>query len=466
VSENTAENGRLVVVSNRLPLGENPSGGLVVALAETLEQSGGIWIGTTRDVAEAPPAELTSHPGLGFDRLSFDLTAAEHETYYLGYSNSVLWPLFHGRADLLALNAADLEGYRAVNTRMARFVAGVIERDDLIWVQDYHLLPLAQELRALGITNRIGFFLHIPFPNVSDIMALPNAVEFTGWLAQFDLVGLQAERDVSRLMEAFRSRDDAEVIDGNVVRFGRNRVYAESFPIGIDADAFQATAETGDFAPVRLAEGERLVIGVDRLDYTKGIPQRFQAFERLLELREDLAGQVSLLQIAPPTRGEVEAYRDIRDETEQLSGRINGRFADLDWTPIRYIHRSVPRERIAHLFRQAAVGLVTPLADGMNLVAKEYVAAQDPEDPGVLVLSAFAGAAEQMEAALIVNPYDLDQTASAMATALSMGLDERRARHAELMEDLRARDIGWWSRAFLSRLRSVPRWKMDTAPDA
>ncbi len=463
--DSNQEKGRLVVVSNRLPLGDNPSGGLVVALAEALEQSGGIWIGTTRDIAETQSDDLTSHPGLGFDRLSFDLTAEEHETYYLGYSNSVLWPLFHGRADLLALNAADLEGYRAVNKRMAHYVAGVIERDDLIWVQDYHLLPLARELRALGITNRIGFFLHIPFPNLSDIMALPNAREFTGWLAQYDLVGFQAERDVSRLMEAFRSRDDAEVIDEHVVRFGPNRVFAESFPIGIDADAFQEMAAAEDLAPVRLAKGERLVVGVDRLDYTKGIPQRFQAFERLLEIRDDLSGQVSLLQIAPPTRGEMPAYRAIRDETEQLSGRINGRFADLDWTPIRYIHRAVPRERIAHLFRQAAVGLVTPLADGMNLVAKEFVAAQDPEDPGVLVLSAFAGAAEQMEAAIIVNPYDLDQTAAAMATALSMGLEERRARHRELMADLRGRNIGWWSRAFLGKLRAVPRWKMNTATE-
>jgi trehalose 6-phosphate synthase len=455
--------GRLVVVSNRLPLGDNPTGGLVVALTDALEQSGGIWIGTGRDIAERPAEELTPHPGLGFERYSFDLTREEHRTYYLGYSNSVIWPLFHGRADLLSLRSEDLEGYRRVNKRIAHFVAGVVERDDLIWVQDYHLLPLARELRALGITNRIGFFLHIPFPNLSDIMALPNADEFTGWLAQYDLLGLQAQRDVSRLMEAFRSREDAVVEDERVVRFGPNRVLAENFPIGIDAEGFRRMAADSTAAPVRLEEGERLVIGVDRLDYSKGIPQRFQAFERLLETRGDLAGKVSLLQIAPPTRSEVAAYRRLRDETEQLAGHINGRFADVDWTPIRFIHRAVPRERIAQLFRQAAVGLVTPLADGMNLVAKEYVAAQDPENPGVLVLSTFAGAAEQMEAAILVNPYDLDQTAAALATALGMGREERRARHATLMEGLLAQDIAWWSRSFLDKLRSVPRWKMDTA---
>jgi trehalose 6-phosphate synthase len=454
--------GRLIVVSNRLPLGDNPSGGLVVALAEALEKSGGLWIGTGNGIAETPAQELTRHPGLPFDRLSFDLTEDQHRTYYLGYSNSVIWPLFHGRADLLRLDGEDLEGYRQVNRQFARFVATVAARDDLIWVQDYHLLPLAAELRALGLSNRIGFFLHIPFPNLSDIMALPNVDEFTGWLAQYDLLGLQAQRDVARLLEAFRSREDAVFEEEGVVRFGPNRVFAERFPIGIDADAFRRMASDSTAARVRLEAGERLAIGVDRLDYTKGIPHRFQAFERLLESRDDLAGRISLLQIAPPTRSEVAAYRAIRDETEQLAGHINGRFADVDWTPIRFIHRAVPRERIAQLFRQAAVGLVTPLADGMNLVAKEYVAAQDPEDPGVLVLSSFAGAAEQMEAALIVNPYDLDQTAAAMATALAMGRAERRARHDDLMAGLRVQDVAWWSRAFLDKLSAVPRWQMDT----
>jgi trehalose 6-phosphate synthase len=462
--------GRLVVVSNRLPLGDNPSGGLVVALSDALERSGGLWIGTGRDIAEAPRTELEAHTGLGFGRLSFDLTEEEHRTYYAGYSNSVLWPLFHGRADLLALRSEDLEGYRAVNRRMAQFVAATVARDDLIWVQDYHLLPLAQELRSLGITNRIGFFLHIPFPNLSDIMALPNAAEFTGWLAQYDLVGLQARRDVARLLEAFRAREDAEVEEerdgAGVVRFGPNRVLGESFPIGIDTEGFRRMAADSTAARVRLEEGEQLAIGVDRLDYSKGIPQRFQAFERLLETREDLAGRISLLQIAPPTRQDVAAYRDVRDETEGLAGRINGRFADVDWTPIRFIHRAVPRERIAQLFRQSAVGLVTPLADGMNLVAKEFVAAQDEADPGVLILSTFAGAAEQMEAALLVNPYDIDQTAAAIAEALAMDRDARRARHAALMEGLRAQDIAWWSRTFLERLVSVPRWQMDTAPGA
>lgn len=453
--------GRLIVVANRLPLGDNPSGGLVVALADALEASGGIWIGTSGDLAESPSRDFARHPGLGFERLSFDLTEAEHRTYYLGYSNSVLWPLFHGRADLLVLRGADLDGYRAVNERLADMILTVVARDDVIWVQDYHLLPLADALRRRGLTNRIGFFLHIPFPNLSDVMALPNAEEFIGWLAQYDLVGLQAKRDVARLLEAFRSRPDAVLEEGGVARFGPNRVLARSFPIGIDVAAFTEMAAREDGAPIPLEPGQKLLIGVDRLDYSKGIPQRFQGFERLLERCPDYVEKVSLLQIAPPTRGEVEAYQDIREATEGLAGRINGRFATLDWVPIRFIHRAVPRARVARLFRQAAVGFVTPLADGMNLVAKEYVAAQDPEDPGVLVLSTFAGAAEQMEAALPVNPYDLDQVADTLDRALSMDLSERQARHRALMAGLRVEDIAWWSAAFLDALRAAPRWQMD-----
>jgi trehalose 6-phosphate synthase len=454
----TDPKGRLVVVSNRLPLGDNPSGGLVVALRDALGQSGGLWVGTSGAQSEPPRASFDVHGGLPFDRLSFDLTPAEHDNYYLGYSNSVLWPLFHGRADLMDLHADYLDSYRDVNRRLARMLAGVLERDDLVWVQDYHLLPLAAELRKLGLGNRIGYFLHIPFPTLYDITALPNSDEFIGWLVQYDLIGLQTDRDVARVMEAFRSRPDADLNDrGDRVAFGGHRVAVRAYPIGIDTDAFAAEAAKAQEAAL-LPIGEKLVIGVDRLDYSKGLPHRMQAFGRLLDQRPDLAGQVTLLQIAPPTREGVAAYDDIREELEQLSGAINGANADLRWTPIRYIHRPVPRARLAGLYRQAAVGLVTPLADGMNLVAKEYVAAQDPEDPGVLVLSTFAGAAEQMDAALIVNPFDLDTVSAALAQALEMPLEERRARYDTLMAGLRRHDIAWWSDAFIAALRQVARW--------
>ncbi len=451
--------GRLVVVSNRLPIGPNPSGGLVVALTDAFGDEGGLWVGTSGRVTTEPSGKFTHHDGLRFERLSFDLTLRQHENYYLGYSNSVLWPLFHGRADLMEIKSEFLDDYLAVNRHLAQMLASVVQRDDVIWVQDYQLLALAEALRDMGVNNRIGFFLHIPFPTLYDIKALPNSEAFISWLASFDLIGLQAQRDVARLLEAFRSRKDAEFLPDGAIRFGEHRVEARNFPVGIDAAAFarEAVAATKARPGVSLEPGERLIIGVDRLDYSKGIPNRFKAFARLLEKRETLSGQVTLLQIAPPTREEVAAYQDIRAELEQLSGQINGRYADLTWTPIRYIHRAVPRARLAGLYRQAAIGLVTPLADGMNLVAKEYVAAQDPEDPGVLVLSSFAGAAEQMEDALIVNPFDLDEVADAMARALEMPLGERKARHGRLMQGLLEQDVTWWSRSFLATLRGVPR---------
>ena len=441
--------GRLVVVSNRLPLGENPSGGLVVALREALA-SGGVWIGNSGESAEEPADELTAHPGAPFERLSFDLTAEEHRDYYLGYANSVLWPLCHFRVDLMQMRPEYLSAYRRVNRRIARLVSGEVRPGDRIWVQDYHHLPLAHELRALGVEAPIGFFLHIPFPGPMAFQALPNSEEVAAWIASFDLFGLQTERDVAACREAFRTAGGARV-DGERFELNGQRPRVAAFPIGIDVDEFADIAAQAGPRP----GGPASIIGVDRLDYSKGLPQRFRAFGELLERRPDLTGEITLLQIAPPTREEVLAYRNIREELERLSGAINGEHATLDWTPIRYIHRAVPRERLATLYRHARIGLVTPLADGMNLVAKEYVTAQDPEDPGVLILSKFAGAIEQMEDAVIVNPHDSEEMAGAIVTALWMPMKERRARHAALMSGLRTRDVHWWRTAFLSALHEA-----------
>ena len=440
--------GRLVVVSNRLPLGDNPSGGLVVALKEALAD-GGVWVGNAGVTEGEPSAELESHPGAAFDRLSFDVTEAEHAGYYLGYANSVLWPLCHRRVDLLEMRPDYLSAYRRVNRRIARMVARIVGPGDRIWVQDYHHLPLAHELRALGVKNPLGLFLHIPFPGPMAFQALPNAEEVARWIAAFDLFGLQGRRDVSACLEAFRTIPETTIRSDGRMAFEGSEVRVAAFPIGIDVDDFLRAAEKAGPRP----DGPALIIGVDRLDYSKGIPQRFRAFADLLDRRPDLAGQVELLQIAPPTREAVQAYRDIREDLEQLTGRINGEHADLDWTPIRYIHRAVPRERLAVMFRHARVGLVTPLADGMNLVAKEFVCAQDPDDPGVLLLSKFAGAAEQMgKHALIVNPHDAEEMAQQIVTALWMSRAERQERHGALMAGLRTQDVHWWRRTFLSAL--------------
>ncbi len=446
---------RLIVISNRLPLGDAPSGGLVVALEEALTASGGLWIGSY-GIAKAPAPALTKHPGANFERATFDLTEAEHEGYYLGYANSVLWPICHGRADLIEIQPDHLDTYRAVNARVARLTAEILEPDDIIWVQDYHFLPLATELRKLGARNHIGFFLHIPFPSPQDLATLPNAAEVLNWLADFTLIGLQTNRDVFNLRDCTRQLTDAEDVEDGLIHLGHRTLNVAAFPIGIDVAAFTKDARNADPDDrIRFLTGAALMIGVDRLDYSKGLPQRFRAFGQLLEDHEELHEKIAFLQIAPPTRGEMQAYQDIREETEHLAGRINGRFAALNWTPIRYIHRAIPREVLAGLFAQARIGLVTPLADGMNLVAKEYVAAQDPSDPGVLILSRFAGAAEEMEAALQINPHDAYETSEAIATALKMPLEERQQRHTALLEAITKHDVKWWSRTFLEALANT-----------
>ncbi|MGR3398348.1 MAG: alpha,alpha-trehalose-phosphate synthase (UDP-forming) [Paracoccus sp. (in: a-proteobacteria)] len=445
---------RLIVVSNRLPLGDNPSGGLVVALEDALRSSGGVWIGFSGEVVDDPSDDLQDNPGAPFDRLSFDLTQQDHEEYYLGYSNSILWPLCHGRPNLMRILPEYLDGYRRVNARIARMVVPHLREGDRIWVQDYHLFPLAAELRKLGVTAPIGHFLHIPFPGPADCAALPNPEELFEWLSHFDLLGFQAQRDLGAFAESARQLTEVTQLSPTSFLLDDRKIHAQVFPIGIDAESFVAEAEAApDEDRIRTLTGAKLMIGVDRLDYSKGIPQRFRAFQILLEQEPELIEKISFLQIAPPTRGEVEAYQVIREETEHLAGRVNGQFSTLNWTPIRFIHRPVPRNVLAGLFRQAHIGLVTPLADGMNLVAKEYVAAQNPEDPGVLILSRFAGAAEQMPDALIINPHDPHDLAQAMAEAMQMPKEERCRRHATLLEEVMSHDVAWWSRTYLRALR-------------
>ncbi|UOA29352.1 trehalose-6-phosphate synthase [Pseudosulfitobacter sp. DSM 107133] len=454
--------GQLIVVSNRIPTAATPSGGLVYALHETLRKTGGIWIGSDPDLR---PHASKSLKEIGdqsnYRRLAFELTQEDYDTFYLGFANSVLWPVCHRRGDLVQISRRYEKGYRRVNRHLAEQIMKVAEPDDLIWVHDYHFFPLALELRALGFTGKLGFFLHIPFPALGDLGALPPTADLARWLAAFDLVGLQTRSDVARCLELFRSEFGAELMNDGKIKYGEQRIAVRSFPIGIDVEAFvDAASQELDDTGIARALPRELVIGVDRLDYSKGLPNRFRAFGRFLEMRTDKSRRPSLLQIAPPTREEVSAYRDIRHELEELSGRVNGENADLDWTPVRYIHRNIDRNVLAKLFRKARVGLVTPFADGMNLVAKEYIAAQDPDDPGVLVLSRMAGAAEEMTQALQVNPYDIEEMSEALARALDMPLDERKRRYASCMERVKATDVAHWSETYLKAL-SASRDKMS-----
>lgn len=445
--------GRLVMLSNRIPTEAEPSGGLVVALHECLKEQGGLWIGSADDPKDDPSSGLTQIGSGPYDRYTFDLSIAEYQRFYLGYSNSVLWPLFHRRSDLMDLQPGHDKTYLQVNARVARLVSEMLQPDDALWVHDYHFLPMAQALRAEGVTNRIGFFLHTPFPAASNLPALPQEHELVEWLAAFDIVGLQTERDVSALLEVVRAERHAEFMRDGSVQTATGRFRPMSLPIGIDVDEFVSLAEADPTADaLALGPDERLLIGVDRLDYSKGLPNRFQAFGTYLSSRKPDDPRATFLQIAPPSRDTIDAYQEIRSRLEATSGALNGHHGDVDWTPLRFICRSVPRERLARLYRRADVGLVTPLADGLNLVAKEYVAAQDPADPGVLVLSHFAGAAEQLIDALQVNPYDIEEMGCAIAKALDMPLEERVERYEKMMSVLREYDIHWWTRTFLAAL--------------
>jgi trehalose 6-phosphate synthase len=451
---------RLVVVSNRVAYLEkkNQSGGLAVALGDALRESGGIWFGWDGTVveADAPRAAHVIQQGK-VTIATVPLTRRDYEEYYVGFANQVLWPVCHYRLDLVAFETAYFDGYRRVNARLADALAPLLRPDDVIWVHDYHLISLASELRSRGVTQRIGFFLHIPFPPPGVLLAVPVHQWLVKSLFAYDVIGFQTQTDVVNFQRVVAENIGGKVLsDGRVMAFGRT-IVARAFPIGIDVDSFVAMAHTSaaEEAIERLNRrhlARSHVVGVDRLDYTKGLPERMKAFRRLLELYPDKQKTVTLMQIAPPTREDVAAYTDIREELEQLSGSINGEYGDFDWTPVRYMHRNVSRERLAALFRGSEVGLVTPLRDGMNLVAKEYIAAQDENDPGVLVLSRFAGAAEDLEEALIVNPYDIDDIAHALEQALTMPLDERCSRHKALFKRVRERDAANWRESFLAAL--------------
>jgi trehalose 6-phosphate synthase len=442
---------RVVLVSNRVMdlRKAAQAGGVAVALAHVVRTRPSLWFGWSGEVKPAEEAAVPAHAGR---MVTVPLSPSEHECYYLGYANSVLWPVFHNRLDVAQFEAGYFEQYIGVNRRLASLLQPLIRPDDVIWVHDYHLIPLAVELRRLGVLNRIGFYLHIPFPPWQTFIALPEHAQLARCLAAYDLVGLQTMADVSNLLDYL-----ANGVHGSVTPDGRIRLFdrlltVASFPIGIDVTDFTRSAR--DVALVQ-GRGMRRIIGVDRLDYTKGLPQKFKAFGQFLETNPQYRRQVVLTQIAPPTRENVGAYADIRQQLETLAGSINGRFGELDWVPIHYIHRAAPRRRLTAIYRSARIALVTPLRDGMNLVAKEYVASQDAEDPGVLILSRFAGAVEELQQALIVNPYDIYTTAEVVRTALEMDLEERRARHRALMAVIEKSNLAAWCDSFLRALSRV-----------
>ncbi|HEX8902948.1 alpha,alpha-trehalose-phosphate synthase (UDP-forming) [Vitreimonas sp.] len=455
---------RLIVVSNRVnppaPEGASSQGGLAMAISAALREYSGVWFGWSGNSTPTYTGQLSMQRVNGVTVATMDLEEQDIEEYYNGYANRTLWPLFHYRIDLTQYERSYGEGYERVNARFADTLVPLIEPGDIVWVQDYHLIPLARELRARGVKNAIGFFLHIPWPARELILTLPRHRQLVESMFHYDVLGFHTEE----WKNAFNSYVLHEVggmqlSDGRVRAFGR-MVRPQAFPIGIDPAAFVSlkTSALGQESYDRMVEskaGRKMLLGVDRLDYSKGIDERLLAYDRLLADNPDLKRKIFLLQISTATRSEVEAYQDMFAKLDALSGRINGAHAEMDWIPIRNVHRMHSREELAGIYRAADVALVTPLRDGMNLVAKEYVAAQDEDDPGVLVLSRFAGAAAQMKDALIVNPFSQEDVADAIKKALAMPLEERRKRWRALMDGVERDDIVAWRDKFVAALREA-----------
>jgi trehalose 6-phosphate synthase len=452
---------RVVAVSNRVASpseGDKAAGGLAVGVLGALRANGGIWFGWNGNLTQGDTHDpvVEEHGNIRF--MGIDLNNADYEGYYNGFSNKVLWPLFHYLLTFIEYKKTDFDAYLRVNATFARKLIPLLEPNDVIWVHDYHLIPLASELRKAGITQPIGFFLHVPFPDFDVLQVLPDRNYILRAMCAYDVVGFHTHRDLASFRAAVSEPEiGAEVRDDGMINVGGGLMRAGVFPIGIDVDGlveFAAEAEN-DSEVIRTRHGlagRRFIIGVDRLDYSKGLERRFRSYARLLEKYPETRGTISYTQIAPPTRTGVRTYDEIRASLEQTSGEINGRFATLDWVPIKYINRGTNRKSLMGLFRLADVGLVTPIRDGMNLVAKEFVAAQNPEDPGMLVLSTLAGAAYELKDAVLVNPYDVDDVADGINRALMMPLDERRYRHAEMMTVLRKNDIVAWRDRFIDAL--------------
>jgi trehalose 6-phosphate synthase len=468
----TPEN-RLVIVSNRLPIVltraadgrwqiEPGSGGLINALAPVLRDRGGVWIGWPGVVEgeagpDLEPLLAAAMHGAGYSLEPVILSAAERDKFYLGFANEVIWPLFHDLQSRCNFDPSYWAAYQAVNHKFAQAIARIRRASDYIWVHDYHLMTLARDLRALGVEAPIGFFLHIPFPPLDIFLKLPWRAQILHALLDYDLIGFQTIRDRHNFVQCVRTlrKDVAIRGKGQVIeaRIGDRTVRLGSFPIGIDFQEFARQAASKGVADMawyihEALPDRQLILGVDRLDYTKGIPERLNAFKAALQRFPDLRQRVTLIQVVVPSRTDIREYTDLKEEVERLVGEINGQFTQTGWVPIHYIYRHLDRTELLAYYRTCEIALITPLKDGMNLVAKEYCACS--LEQGVLILSEFAGAAAQLQrGALMVNPYDVEGVADAIYRAWSMDWDERRARMRSLRRSVREHDIFWWVDSFL-----------------
>ncbi len=454
----------LVVVSNRLPIDDDGApararrvGGLVAGVGAALSARGGIWLGwsgRTHEGERPLAVDERTIPG----RASFDLHPAAHALYYNGFANRTLWPILHGFIGRARFREAEWATYVEVNEAFADYVARIARSEALVWAHDYHVFLLAQALRARGHRGPIGHFLHVPFPSLEAFETLPRARDTLEAMLSFDLLGFHTQRHADNFVRAAAELAGATKTQRGVAWRGRWSQVGV-FPLGIDASSFQPRSEDDSDPEIAALDSgvsdKKLVLAVDRLDYTKGIVERLEAFARMFELFPEWIGRVSLLQVAVPSRADVPEYAEQRRAVENAVGRINGELGEAHWVPVRYVCRSYGRAALARLYRMADVGLVTPLRDGMNLVAKEYVAAQNPADPGVLVLSQFAGAADELDAAVLTNPFDRGGSARAIVFALTLSQEERVARHARLLGPVKRNTPAEWAYAFLTALAAA-----------
>ena len=427
---------RLILVSNRvsIPGSSLRAGGLEVVLSPIINKQPTVWFGWSGNISdENKTSEITKN---GTSYITVDLSKEEYKEYYSGFANQVVWPLFHYRNDLTSFTKANMKSYYQVNLKFADELVKIIKEDDLIWVHDYHLIPLAQLLRQRGIHNRIGYFLHIPFPVSEVVEMMPHHKEVIGCLLQYDLIGFHTTTDVEnfkRYIEQNQMKTLSEI---------------GAFPVSLDVNQFRQMAMNGKSL---IKNNERkIIIGVDRLDYTKGLLRKTKAFEQFYENNHEWHNKVTFIQIAPLSRSHIDEYKTLSKQLSAMTGEINSKHSDVSGNVVRYVNKSYSRSNLARIYRDSHVGLVTPLRDGMNLVAKEYVAAQRVNDPGVLILSKFAGAANELKSAIIVNPYDIDEVEMAIKQALVMSLEERISRYKANVSAIRPGEE--WSDKFLQIL--------------
>ena len=461
---------RVILISNRVAIpkrGTHP-GGLEVALKATLNKHTCVWLGWSGEVDENPGTQTIAEGKNSY--VITDLRPEDFDEYYNGFANRVLWPIFHYRLDLAEFSRRDLSGYLRVNERFADEVLKLLGPDDIVWVHDYHLIPLAKALRARGRHNRIGFFLHIPLPPPEILTAMPNHETLIPSLGDYDLVGFQTDGDAANFARYLAKELGTPSHMSLRLGTGDRAMRIGTFPVGVETREFTRMArrsmKTTFVQRVVDSIPGFLMIGVDRLDYSKGIALRLEAYERFLAAHSEWRGRITYLQITPKSRSQIKEYAEMEAAVNAAAGRINGTYSEASWSPVRYVNRPYSRTALAGMYRAAHVGLVTPMRDGMNLVAKEYVAAQDPDDPGVLILSRFAGAADEFREALLVNPYDPDAVGAAIARAVAMPREERMGRHRELYAALLRNDISKWGDKFLKALGPQERERGERIRDS